>query len=171
MNPRKITDEELSHILSEKFVNHFWARVKIGGPDECWPWSGYCDYGGYGALRTAVRKTMKSHRIAWIVKNQKAIPEGLDILHSCIASRSCCNPSHLRPGTDLENVDEARKQGRLVKAKGEDHWKHKMTAESVLKMRELHEAGAHSQRDLGRMFNVSQAEVWYVVRRKTWKDV
>ena len=115
-------------------------------------------------------KLMKSHRVAWMIHHKCVVPEGMDLLHSCVASRTCCNPNHLRPGTDLENRRDTIEQGRVVlpDVKGTKHGMHKLTDANVLKIRELYAAGGIRQKDLGQMFGVCREMISYVVNRKNW---
>lgn len=58
----------------------------------------------------------RAHRVAYIL-TKGDIPDGLLILHSC-GNRRCCNPAHLRQGTQSENVkqewDQYRKPARAL---------------------------------------------------------
>lgn len=90
-------------------VERFWARVdRSGGPDACWPWTGWCDSFGYG--RMGIRKgvtesgTLVVHRAAYELSTGESIPAGLHMDHLC-RNPPCCNPSHLEPVTVKQNVE------------------------------------------------------------------
>lgn len=73
----------------------FWAKVQVGQPDECWPWTACKEsssgYGRVGAGFALGGPTIwKAHRVAWT-------------LDAC-PHRGCVNPSHLEPVTHQENA-------------------------------------------------------------------
>lgn len=82
-------------------TDRFWAQVDRRGDDECWPWLGSLDGGGYGQIRTGGRR-VKAHRFAYELL-VGPIAEGLVIDHLC-RSRSCANPKHLEAVTQGENI-------------------------------------------------------------------
>lgn len=95
-------------ILRAKLEKRFWLKVDRRGPDECWPWKGSTSK-GYGQFM-AENIPLKSHRVALALANG-GITEGLHALHSC-DNRECCNPQHLREGTNYDNVCDMLRRGR-----------------------------------------------------------
>lgn len=89
----------------------FWAKVQIGGPDECWPWTKAHNEHGYGLIRVA-GKNVKAHRVALIQGGEDPGPS-VKVLHSC-DNPPCCNPGHLRFGSQRENVEDMHARGRRV---------------------------------------------------------
>jgi hypothetical protein len=80
-------------------------RVRVSNARACWEWTGYRDPLGYGMTALIVdgtRKTMKAHRAVYLTCVGD-VPAGLFLLHSC-DNPPCCNPAHLRPGTQIENM-------------------------------------------------------------------
>jgi hypothetical protein len=94
------------------FPERFWSYVDKRGPDECWPWTGYTHVGfGYGMISIAGQHAMLlSHRVALELSGVK-IPEGLGALHKC-DNPPCCNPRHLYPGNQQQNVRDMVERGR-----------------------------------------------------------
>lgn len=105
-----------------------WSRVAIGKPDECWPWTLSKADKGYGQIMVRTngqRRPLGTHRVAWEVTHG-SIPDGLWVLHSC-DNPPCCNPSHMRLGTNADNVADmiARKRRTVVNyARGDRHGSH-----------------------------------------------
>jgi hypothetical protein len=93
-------------------ADRLWAQVTIGAPDECWPWTGGVSAKGYARLRlkSGNRLKIRAHRAAYLVTYGE-IPEDMMIMHDCDNPR-CCNPRHLRAGTNAENVRDAFSRGR-----------------------------------------------------------
>jgi hypothetical protein len=103
-------------------LERFLALVDKTAPHGCWLWKGAINYGpGYGAFRqrTPQRSTVPAHRWAY-TQFVGPIPRGLSVLHQCsrlypkgdITYRRCVNPAHLALGTQRENLEQARAEGR-----------------------------------------------------------
>lgn len=92
-----------------------WRRVQRGGPDECWPWTGYRTAKGYGQIGVGPgdRTLIVTHRVAWSLSNGP-IPEGLVIRHTC-DNPPCCNPAHLIPGTKADNNRDMYERDRAAR--------------------------------------------------------
>lgn len=81
-------------------TKHFWSRVLVREPHECWPWLGALDRDGYGRFAAGGGKMVAAHRYA-VESTGRTIWYTLD--HKC-RSRSCCNPAHLEDVPHRENV-------------------------------------------------------------------
>lgn len=104
--------------LREKLAKRFWSKVDCRGPDECWPWtaksivSKHSPYGvlNLGRTKTSSSETTTSNRIAFALANN-GIEDGVHVRHTCDNPR-CCNPKHLLPGTNYDNVQDMISRGR-----------------------------------------------------------
>lgn len=64
---------------------------------------------GYGHMYYRGRR-WPSHRLSWLL-TRGLIPAGAVVMHKC-DNPPCCNPEHLKLGTDKENMQEAGKRKR-----------------------------------------------------------
>lgn len=83
----------------------------------CLEWQGNIDPGGYGKCRFD-GNGYRVHRLMWQLHNGD-IPDGLVVIHNC-DNRRCCEVSHMRLGTQAENVRDAQEKRRLHS--GDMHW-------------------------------------------------
>lgn len=90
---------------------HILSNIQIITETGCWIWMRGLDYGGYGIVNIPGKnKSIRAHRASYKEFNGN-IPDKLHVLHSCDI-RCCCNPSHLRLGTNAENMNDKCKKGR-----------------------------------------------------------
>jgi hypothetical protein len=82
----------------------------------CWEWAGARNAAGYGHLKDG-GVSFASHRVAWTVANQRQIPGGLFVCHTC-DNPSCVRPDHLWVGTHKENQQDKALKGRSAKNRG-----------------------------------------------------
>ena len=122
---------------------------------DCLEWTGGCFANGYGST-WAYGKQWQTHRLALHL-------EGVDIsghfvLHSC-DNRLCCNPNHLRTGTQQENMRDMTSRGRQSR---------KLTEQDVLEIRAI--TGMY-QKDIADRYGVHQTLISLIMNRKTWQHI
>src|ERR1017187_5880356 len=174
MRNKAITSERLPQLLSDCIQKRFWSKIEKLHPDDCWLWKCAVNIDGY-AVRT-IRSAgglyqVRAPQLAWVSEHRTMIPDDKQILHNCIGQRRCCNPGHLRVGTQKENVHDTLRQGRWQYSKGEFSATHKLTTPEVIEIRRLYAGGNHTQVALGKMFNVAGAHICLIVHRKQWTHI
>jgi hypothetical protein len=85
---------------------------KSGGVDACWPWLGHINDQGYAIISIA-KKSYRVSRLVWSIHNGKPFPGDKNACHSC-DNPPCVNPTHIFPGTQLENIRDAIAKKRFV---------------------------------------------------------
>jgi hypothetical protein len=97
----------------------FWSQVKRAGMDACWDWQGCAYHNGYGQVylgkRSGKQINDSAHNVMWRLLHGD-IPKGLVIRHRCDRP-ICVNPRHLLIGTQADNIEDARIQGKYNKPK------------------------------------------------------
>lgn len=98
-------------------IEKFKARLKIDPATGCMEWTGYVRKRGgkhrhqpYGDVWFDGRNRL-AHRVAMMIETGQDIPPGMTVMHQC-DNPPCCNPDHLRIGTQSENVIDAYEKGR-----------------------------------------------------------
>jgi len=76
--------------------------------DDCLIWTGPVNNKGYGTIGRRDGGTRLVHRI--VLMHHTEVDEGQVTLHSCDTPR-CCNPEHLRAGTQADNIAESIERG------------------------------------------------------------
>jgi hypothetical protein len=124
----------------------------------CWLWTGAVGSKGYGHL-TVNMKTVAAHRYSLeLATGQKS--DRL-VLHSC-DTPICVNPRHLRYGTQLENIQEASRKGRLYK-KGRPSM---LSNTQAAEVQRLWAETPMKQSEIAEMFQVSTHAVWYAIHNR-----
>lgn len=102
----------------------FWSKVDRRAADECWPWLGHRNHRGYGRFTrrfgsgTSKSRHVPAARMAWELTHLQEFPVGHHACHRC-DNPPCCNPAHVFPGTDRDNMRDCVAKGR--------HWNTKKT--------------------------------------------
>jgi predicted XRE-type DNA-binding protein len=163
--PRKRNRKPLYPNPTEAFL----ARITPGSPDECWPWQAGTNRNGYGVF-THQHEYYYAHRVSYEFYHGP-IPEGLGVLHSC-DNPICCNPYHLRAGTQKDNAFDMVSGGRdrHVTFHGEQHGNSKLKESHIIEIRHLAETGM-TQAAIAERFGVCQRTVCIIVNRLTWKHI
>jgi hypothetical protein len=95
-----------AHYADPRLPESFWIKVRPDGASGCWNWTAARDRNGYGRAGSGRRSgTRLSHRHAYMVLVAE-IDSGLVLDHLC-RNPSCCNPAHLEPVTQGENLRRA----------------------------------------------------------------
>lgn len=128
---------------------------------------------GYGRFKLNGRM-QKAHRVSWKLY-KGPILQGEGYHGTCVCHRcdnpGCVNPEHLELGTHADNMDDMVDKGRQAKPKGEDNTKAKLTESQVREIRRLAEDGSLLQKEIGKMFGVSNGTVSDIKTRKIWRHL
>jgi len=151
-----------------------WKNIQKRGPDDCWLWVGATRTTGYGSINLGGRSkgSALAHRVVWeqlhgpIPKNRDH--HGKVVMHTC-DQRLCCNPRHLRLGSQAENVKDMDKKGRRVSAppKGSSHWNAKLSAKQIVEIRSM----SGSNAEIAKKFGVTRQNISIVRKGKGWRQI
>lgn len=147
---------------TQKDVARFWSKVdkSTTDPDGCWTWTKYLDPEGY-ALIYVKPKMRLVHRFSYLIA-YGILPDDLKVLHKC-DNPSCVRPDHLFLGTQLDNIRDRDQKGR--QAKGEKHFRCRLTDDQVFEVRRLHTEGK-TWREVALLIDVSESYYYQLVQRK-----
>lgn len=140
----------------------FLKRIDYpSNPDGCWLWN-MATANGYGIVKVHGRRYL-AHRLAWELF-VGPIPDGLVVRHLCHNPR-CVRPfgKHLLPGTQLENMQDSLRDGRLTALS-------LLSKEQVREIRLLASEGTYTQAELGERYGVTQGHISRIVAGLAWKE-
>ena len=83
--------------------------IKMGAPDECWPWTGGVSTKNRPYFSLDGKKQLAYRVVYRLVKGD--LPDDKMILHSCDNS-ICCNPNHHSLGDHQANMDDMKARER-----------------------------------------------------------
>jgi hypothetical protein len=141
------------------FEERFWIKVDKREPNECWPWLAGKLKGGYAYIGLPGGGTGQGHRIAYELC-VGPIPEGAVVRHKCDFP-SCCNPAHLEPGTQRDNMQDAARRGRT---------RRKLPTEAIPKIVKAWRSGS-SMNALGRRYGVHTAAIRQVLIGESYSHI
>lgn len=137
------------------------AAKSVADEHGCLNWTGSLDSSGYARVGYQ-KRNWKASRVAWTMINGP-IPVGLQVLHKC-DNRRCVNVDHFFLGTNSENMADMVSKGRSALGRA------KLTAEAIKTIREQFATGT-STLALATRHKVTQANVYRIVNRETWKHI
>ena len=151
--------------IEERFNKH------IDKFSDCWIWTGYKNK-GYGYMSIVNRSPQPAYRVAWELY-KGSIPNGLVVRHRCPAKRKdCCNPDHLKLGTQKDNMQDAIEDGTI--SKGQNRHSVKLTDEQVIEFKKnIPGKGLIYDycQDISIYLNVSPSTLMDIVCNRSWKHL
>lgn len=158
------TPKEISY--NEADVSRFWEKVSILGEDECWPWTQGTTQRGYGVFWVQ-GQNVRSNRFALLVSSGTPDDPSHLSLHEC-DNPICCNPKHLRWGTNLDNAKDRLERG-LPKF-GEHSASAVLTQSQVEKLYQLRLEG-WTIREAAKTIGASYTAAENVLTGSSWKHL
>lgn len=133
---------------------------------KCWKWkgavrneNGYCQF----VFR---KKTFAAHRFSYELYNGPILDNNI-IMHLC-DNRKCVNPYHLKQGTNKENSRDMVKKKRVAHNHGEKNGQSKLKLEDINEIKRLYKTGDYTQKELSKLFDVSTANISFIINNKRW---
>ncbi|TXH09359.1 MAG: hypothetical protein E6R04_08385 [Spirochaetes bacterium] len=149
--------------------DRFWAKVKMGGPEECWEWQAGRQSGRwpYGVFHPTKGSTVRAHRLSLEWSLGRKIPRGVFACHTC-DNPPCVNPRHLFEGTSGDNARDAKQKGR--NKRGASDPAAKLTDRTVISIRERAAAGERNKY-LATEYGISESNVSQITSGQRWSHV
>lgn len=155
--------------VTPELVERFWLKIRKGGADECWPWTG-AKSRGYGSFRIPRRSSIQATRYAYLLAT-KRWPGRYLVCHAC-DNPACCNPAHLWLGLPADNSRDMVMKGRQRSPdqRGENNPRAKLTDDRVREIRRLIADGLTNV-TIAPLFGVSHATISLIRLGRFWKHV
>lgn len=160
---------ETGATLLEKATKKFLRGIRKL-PSGCWICdTAYKTRAGYLHLQITeggVQNAIKVHRFSYEYF-VGPVPKGKLICHTCDV-RWCCNPKHLFPGTQAENMQDMVRKGRgLV---GEKSARTKFTEADILRIYRMVDKGI-SREAIARKYGVKPVTISHIAIGRNWKHL
>lgn len=138
------------------------SKVDVTDEASCWPWKAATNHAGYGIFRWQKQMHL-SHR--WMFQFLLLRPLGPKevVRHSC-DNPPCQNLSHLLPGTQWDNAQDAVARNRYPDRRGVKNVRSKLSPEEVLHIFRSKE----SRPLLAERFGVSHQSISNIQLSITW---
>jgi hypothetical protein len=160
----------LTAVMRDRSVeDRFWAMVdRSAGRDGCWPWQGATDKRGYGVFNRGKQEIIKASRFSLTLKIGRELARDEVTRHKNECNNtSCCNPAHLEPGTQADNVADVIAAGHLVCGERSPHAR--LTEADVVRIRaEAAAVGRGYSPVLAAKYGVSARHLRKIVRGTRW---
>jgi hypothetical protein len=130
----------------------------------CYEWNGTLFKTGYGIFAYNGANKL-AHRMAWFF-DKGELPNGV-LLHSC-DNRKCVNMSHLKEGTQYENIHDMIDKGRRVISYSENNGIAKLTYQQAVEIRNRYKTEQVSQSVLAKEYSVNQSVISRVIGGKIY---
>ncbi len=153
----------------KKYIDRFWSRVDVKGPEECWEWKRGATVDGYGCFHFG-NSSIRAHRFAYQQHNG-AIREHECVCHYC-DNPKCVNPSHLWIGTRAENNADKEAKKRAIHPKqksGEQNSFAVLSTTEVIAAKVMARKGMPQAR-IASYLGVSNATLCLIVNGERRKD-
>lgn len=148
--------------LTEKRIKAFWSKV-IQEVD-CWVWTKKLRK-GYGVIEWGRKKYYAAHRVAYFL--QYGIdPHEHFVCHTC-DNRACVRGSHLFLGTQTDNMQDAKRKGRVYYPKGEKNGRTILTKDLVKYVK----TSPLSQHTIANELGVSRSCIAAIRQGRNWRHV
>lgn len=155
----------------QSFAERFWSRVdKSAGLLACWPWIGRTiTTHGERRGRLYVGGGASTPRYEYAARVAYRLATGIDpgpfrVLHSC-DNTICCNPAHLRIGTQKDNALDRSMRLRDLKVR------HRLTEPQVIEIRIRYATTEATTTDLAVEYGTSNKYLWKIVTGRKWAHV
>jgi len=159
--------------LHPRYIARFWANVQRLDENDCWPWLGRVR-AGYGTSSIyQYRTSISAHRLA--LASTVGFAQGMYALHSC-DNKLCCNPKHLRWGSQAENLADLRARNAAYRATNELQMRElgfstrKLSPPQVEYIRLLL-AGGFKVSQCAEWYGVGETTIRYLAEGRTYADV
>lgn len=142
----------------------FWSEVSYQ-PVGCWEWGRGRYSKGYGYVQRGPKRWM-THRLSYFLTHG-ALPDDMEVLHSC-DNPPCARPDDLFLGTQLENIHDALRKGRMhdTKHRSLRARSRKLAPEQVLEIRKRKATETYAS--LARVFSVDPSTIWKICNSGKW---
>jgi hypothetical protein len=155
----------------------FWSHVVRCTHEEqcpycCWEWQGSHLPSGHGLFGVKVDGTWThiiASRQAWILINERPMPQALYSCHHC-DNPPCCNPWHLFVGTQRDNMQDARRKGRVQRCAGESSSVARLNNAAIALIWSMHKEGIGAVAT-AKHLQVSTGAVQAVLEYRTWSQI
>lgn len=142
IEPYEAIDRLGRHRRWPSVAARLWRTVIAPGADDCWEWQGYRNPSGYGQIGVRGAKLALAHRVAYQISTGRAIPESMQVMHSC-DNPPCCNPDHLSVGTASQNAQDMVAKGRGYFPVNEENGRTRLTVTEVQEIRRRRATGEY----------------------------
>jgi hypothetical protein len=157
---RKTTDRGSERAGAVAVEARLKKRIEVDQDSGCWNWTGTRVGNGYGYiwLDDGPKYT---HRVSAMLFLDFDLSSPRWILHDCDNPR-CCNPRHLRVGTQSDNMRDAALKGRAGRGK--------LSAGDVVEIKSLLVDG-YTHAAIAGEFGVTTSMIGQIARGESWASV